>query len=290
MIRGRILLFAIAHLTAGASVAPPVWAQAAGTLRASAVLSADTVRVGEPFLVGVVAVSSDSISMPLVLESGEGWEQLDLARVETTGSEVRAFYRLVAWRTDPIRLPDLTLSAVGSGGERKFAVHLPFPFVRSVIPASEQAPLLQPPRPPLETGFNWGLVLAALILAAMVLWWFRYRTSAATAVRSETSDLPDPRTVARDALLALRTEAETGSVAAAGFYDALERILRGYLSGTRAWPPGSPVRESTDLATAEMRGVHRQALLARFAAVGWPAGRLVSDADCSLAWLGEDLE
>jgi len=286
----RVRTVAVACLLVALSPTSQLAAQqATGAMRATAVLSADTVRVGEPFTLGVIISSDDPPSVPQLLPSGEGWEQLEVARIETVGSEVRAYYPLIAWQTDPIQLPDLTVST-GSGGEREFSVRLPIPVIRSVLPSAEMSLLLQPPRPPLDEGFPWGLLLAALIVAALCLWWLKHRTTSAAADESPMADVPDAGSLAREALVALRGDAEAGTVAAAGFYDRLEQILRRYLAGTRAWPASHPVRASRELATDDMGPVHRQALLARFAAVAWPPGRLVSDADSSLEWLGEDAE
>ncbi len=270
------------------AAAPAVCAQQArDALRVSAVLSADTVRVGEPFTIGVVAVSADPVTAPLLLPNGDGWEQLEVARIETTDSGIRLYYRLVAWQTDRIQIPDLSLS-IGEDGGREFSIPLPAPIVRSVLPSADESPLLRPPRPPLEAGFPWALLLAALILLALILWWLKHRTTPAVLDSPAARDERDAAARARAAILELRDDAEAGSVAAAGFYDRLEEILRGYLSGTRAWPAGHPVRESRALAGVAMRDLHRQAVLARFAAVGWPATQLVADADVSLDWLAED--
>jgi hypothetical protein len=261
--------------------------QVSASLRVSVVLSADTVRVGEPFTIGVTTVSSDQITVPPLLPSGEGWEQLQIARVETSDTEFRVYYRLVAWHTDGIELPDLSLS-VGPDGGRDYSVSLPVPVVRSIIPASVDAPLLQSPRPPIEPGFPWPLLLVALILLALILWWLKHRITQPAVVPSAGKEENGAAARARAAVLALREHAESGSVAASGFYDELEQILRHYLSSTRDWPTGQPVRESRALAGATMRDLHRQAVLARFAAVGWSGPRLVADADVSLDWLTVD--
>jgi hypothetical protein len=274
-------------LAAALVLVPKLGAQQVNGLRLSAVLSADTVRVGEPFTIGIIAVSADPVVAPPLLPSGDGWEQLQVVRVETSDSEFRFYYRLVAWQTDHVELPDLTLS-VGSGAGRDYSVTLPVPVIRSVLPAGEEAPLLQSPRPPIQPGFPWALLLVALILLALILWWLKHRTSAAAAAAPSVGEELDAAARARTAVLALRTKAEVGTVAAAGFYDELEEILRHYLSGTREWPPGQPVRDSRDVSGVTMRALQRQALLARFAAVAWPGPRLVADADSSLDWLSED--
>lgn len=263
-------------------LSPRVHAQDAG-VRASAVLSVDTVRVGEPFVLGVTVASTDSITIPPLLAAGEGWEQLELARFELRDGETRAYYRLVGWEAGRIELPPLAVAA----GDRSYTIDLPAPEVRSVLPAGQQA-LLQPPRPPLGSRAQWALLLAALVLLGMVLWWMRMRNRAVEAV-VEDAEAPDALSAAREALLELRRRAEAESLAAAGFYDHLEEILRGYAVGSRSWSAALPMRASQSISEGAMRAVQRQATLARFAAVGWPTDRLVSDADASLAWLtGEE--
>jgi len=285
--RSRPIALRLTVLAAALAMVPALGAQQVNGLRLSAVLSADTVRVGEPFTIGIIAVSADPVEAPPLLPSGDGWEQLQVVRVETSDSEFRFYYRLVAWQVDLGELPDLTLSA-GSGGGRDYTVSLPVPVIRSVLPAGEEAPLLQSPRPPIQQGFPWALLLVALILLGLTIWWLKHRASPAMVVTSVVEEERNAAARARAAVLALRSEAEVGSVAAAGFYDELEQILRHYLSGTRAWPVGQPVRESRELSGVTMRTLHRQAILARFAAVGWPGTRLVADADSSLDWLSED--
>jgi hypothetical protein len=100
--------------------------------------------------------------------------------------------------------------------------------------------------------------------------------------------VPDAAARARVALAELRADADVGRVAAPGFYDRLEGILRTYLVETRAWPATRPVRSARETAVGAMRDLHRQAVLSRFAAVGAPPGRLVVDADASLRWVDED--
>ena len=284
----RTIFIAFTLLACGIATPTQLGAQQTGNaVRVSAVLSADTVVVGEPFTIGVVAESSEPVLMPPLLPSGEGWEQLEVARVETTDSEVRAYYRLVAWQTDRIELPNLNVLS-GPDGGREISVSLPGPMIRSILPTGAENPLLQSPRPPIDQGFPWPLLLVALILLAMILWWMKHRATTSPIVEATAEQENDAASRAREAVLALRSEAEIGTVAAAGFYDELELILRHYLSGTRAWPSGHPVRESRALAGSSMRDLHRQAVLARFAAVGWPGPRLVADADASLDWLTED--
>jgi hypothetical protein len=269
-------------IAAALASSPGAHAQDDAGLRASAVLSIDTARVGEPFIVGVIVASADSVAIPPLLASDEGWEQLELARFEVREGETRAYYRLVAWEAGRIQLPDLSVAA----GGREYSVTLPAPVVQSVLPAGQQV-LLQPPRPPLGSRAQWALLLAGLVLLGLGLWWMRMRNRPVEAVIVE-AQTPDALLVAREALVELRRKAAAEALAADGFYDHLEQILRGYVVGSKSWSAALPMRASRLLDEGAMRAVQHQATLARFAAVGWPTDRLVSDADASLAWLTEE--
>ncbi len=187
--RSRPIVVRLAVLAAGLAMVPALGAQQVNGLRLSAVLSADTVRIGEPFTIGIIAVSADPVEAPPLLPNGDGWEQLQVVRVETSDSEFRFYYRLVAWQVELVALPDLILSA-GSGGGRDYTVSLPVPIIRSVLPAGEEAPLLQSPRPPIQQGFPWALLLVALILLGLTIWWLKHRASPAMVVTSVVVEAP----------------------------------------------------------------------------------------------------
>jgi hypothetical protein len=270
--------------------AAPLRAQQApnGALRAAAVLSADTVRVGEPFSVGVVATGSDAVRFPPLLDSGDAYEQLELADVQSTGAETRAYYRLVAWEAGPLELPPVTIATAGQGA-RALDVALPGPEVVSVLPADAENLLLRPPRPPGGEAFPWWMLILGALLAAALGWWiWRRLHPPAEALATAAGPVPDAAQRAREALAALRLAADGGGLPAPEFYDRLEVILRRYLVETRAWPATRPVRSARETAVGAMRDLHRQAILSRFAAVGAPAERLLVDADASLHWIDED--
>jgi len=252
-------------------------------------LSADTVRVGEPFTVGVVLVGRDDAHLPPLLDVAESWEQLEIARVESAeGDGVRGYYRLVAWRAGALELPDLVVSTGGSA-LREFRIALPGPFVRSVLPAGGSDDLaLRGPRPPLDDGFPWLLALALFLVALAIAWWWWRRRAGARVAVEESAAEPDAAELTRAALVALRAEVEDGELGGGAFYDRLEAILRGYLAGTREWPPGRPVRASSWTARGAMRELHRHAVLSRFAGVESAVSRLLTDVETSLDWLTKD--
>lgn len=266
-----------------------------GPLRIVARVSADTVQVGEPFTVGVVVVGTGGSgpAIPQLLEPGEDWEQLEVARIEAPESEdagTRAYYRLVAWTPGRVALPVLRVEA-RSEPRRVVEVELPGPWVRTVLPAEAGAGALRlrGPRPALESGWPWWIWVLLAVLAAAVAarWWRRHRATAETE-RRDAADVPDPAERARDALVALRERAAAGKVSAGPFYDRLEEILRAYLAETRDWPVTLPVRSAAWTDRDSMRELHRHAVFSRFAGVPTDGKRLVSDADVSLDWLTKD--
>ena len=303
MTRRLGLCAALLALAAPSSAPPPAIAQETpdgavrtdrdGSLRIAARASADNVQVGEPFTVGVVVQGAGEAgsTFPQLLEPGESWEQLEVARIESSSSgEIRAYYRLVAWEAGRLELPTLRVDSHGDP-MRSVSVQLPAPWVRSVLPDEADAAdlKLRGPRPPLESGWPWWVwALLALLAAALVAWWWRKHRADAAAAVEETVEGPGPDELARDALVALRQRAMEGGLSAAEFYDRLEEILRQYLSATREWPSTRPVRSAAWLGRDAMRELHRHAVFSRFAGVEAEGERLVSDADVSIDWLTED--
>ncbi|HSM09210.1 MAG TPA: hypothetical protein VLA33_09365 [Gemmatimonadota bacterium] len=281
-----------ALLTLGALLAPtfgsagPAAAQEAP--RVAVRLSADTVRVGDPFTVGIVVVGAHDVRLPPLLDVAESWEQLEVARIESEDDGVRAYYRLVAWQAGALELPNLVMSTDGNLA-RQFRIELQGPVVRSVLPAGAGDEVeLRGPRPPLDRGFPWLLALALLLVALVFAWWlWRRRASARTATEESAGD-PGAAELARAALVALHARVEAGELGGAAVYDRLEEILREYLAGTREWPPGRPVRASSWTARGAMRELHRHAVLSRFAGVEAAATRLLTDVETSLDWLTKD--
>lgn len=259
-----------------------------GALRTAVRLSVDTVRVGEPFTVGVVATASDSVRFPPLLETGETWEQLAVARVEPGESgEVRAYYRLVAWEAGRLELPAVEVTTGGREG-RSFRIDLPAPWVRSVLPADAEDVQLRGPRPPLSDRFPWLWWIALATVLAAAWWWRRRRRASTNAEDAVPLEISDARERALAALAALRAEASDGGLPAAAFYDRLEVILRAYLAEAREWPPTRPVRASAWLSRGDMRELHRHAVISRFAGVEAGDDRRLSDVDMSIDWLSKD--
>ncbi|MFW6039492.1 MAG: hypothetical protein ACOC9N_00275 [Gemmatimonadota bacterium] len=284
-----------AYLSAQEASDETVRVARAGSLRVAARASADTVEVGEPFTIGVVVRGGEGSgpAIPRLLEAGESWEQLEVARIESTeteAGEIRAYYRLVAWEPGRLELPVLRIED-GGGDDRAVEVELPGPRVRSVLPegAAAEELKLRGPRAPLESGRPWWVwALLALLAAALAAWWWRRHLAADDAEDDETRDVPDPAELARDALVALRERAAAGELGAGEFYDRLEEILRRYLAASHEWPPTRPVRSAAWARRDAMLELHRRAVFSRFAGVEADERRLVSDADVSLEWITGD--
>lgn len=297
---GRLALYAVlVGLTAPAAGAQEALDDAArtdrdGPLRIAAVASVDTVQVGEPFTVGVVVSAGESQpAIPQLLDAGDDWEQLEVARIEPASAEenrTRAYYRLVAWKPGRVALPVLRVESRGEVA-RAVEVELPGPWVRSVLPdeAASDELKLRGPRPPLESGWPWWVwALLVLVAAALAVWWWRRHQAVEDEEVRELPDARDPAELAREALVALRESAAAGKLDAGEFYDRLEHILRTYLAETRDWPVTRPIRSAAWIDRDTMRDLHRHAVFSRFAGVEAEGGRLVSDADVSLDWLTED--
>jgi hypothetical protein len=269
---------------------------AAVTRDAAVALSPDSVRVGEPFVLGIsVRWPEGEVVFPGLLDLDEELEQLEPVALahDGEGRETwRAYYRLVAWQAGTIPIPEI---AVDRSGE-SLVVRPPPINVISVLPADPPEPLrLRPPRPPEERRpFPWWLLLllAALLLAAWLLRRMRKEDEAAEADVLTVH----PAVSAREALVRLRAEVQGGRLAPEAFYDGLEEVVRTYLHARRGWPPTRPVRElsgarellvSGDGREADAQLIHIQARagLVRFAGVEGAREAAVADADSCLEWL-----
>lgn len=267
-------------------------------VRAVAVAVPDTIRIGEPFTLGI-AVRSESDSaatFPNLLIIGEDLEQLAGAEFRRHGDEPgewRAYYRLTAWTVDSPSLPAVTVDLHGPSGTRSITVAPPTLAVESVLPADTVPVWLEPPRPPVSLR-NW-LWLLLLLLAALIAWYLIRRwLAAAREEPAEDTVVSDPAAKALAALNELVESFERGDVEGAPYFDRLEAILRDYLEATRSLPPGGSMRLlATDVEAAgevaapppevlELSGLIR---FARLHAVGAPEVAAVRE--CS-AWVERD--
>jgi len=255
---------------------PPV-APRAGTgseVRAVFAVVPDTVRVGEPFLLGVaVRTGPDArVRFPEQLPTGEWYEQR--GPVETARPEPdvwRADYTLVAWRAEPGPVPSFEVELSSDGEARRVTLRPPEPVVGSVLPPRGEEELdLRPPKPFVDEG--WPFWLLALLLAALpgalLLWWHARRRAAARAVQVEgaSDEALGPREKARVELEALVRLDEVGRIEEDAFYDRLEAVVRSYAEATHDWAPGVPIRLVAD-GDGELAEVFHRSALSRFAAI-----------------------
>jgi hypothetical protein len=281
----------------GSTVRAPV-ARAQPRPAAAAALSPDTVRVGDPFILGLAVAGPEDagVEFPPLLMLASEIEQLSPVDVEwdaASGGRWRARYRLAAWKAGTWSFPDVQVEWQGG----QLMLSPPSVHVTSVLPAASEGPLpLEGPWGPNEIRrFPWWLLL--LLLAMALLWWLLRRLR-----RTEEEEEPewiDPAEAAREALARLKRGLEQGEVDLAAFYDELEEILRRYLAARRGWPHQRPVREFVGEAVAPgdpehvelgLRTLQARAGLVRFAHVEAAAAAALGDADACLAWVDAEEE
>lgn len=217
--------------------------------RARAVLALvpDTVRVGEPFTLGVAVRVEEGAALRFSdsLLLGDGFEQRGEVETRRPEPEVwRADYRLVAWTVDPGPLPDVEVELVLDGNVYTAVFAAPPLTVLSVLPAGETELELQDARPLIErTSLWWLLLLLALLLAALLAWMYHRRRLA--RVDDSGAGVPlvpkAPIEQAQAGLAELRERWNSGGLDGPEFHDGLEATLRLYAEATRDWPPGTPI-------------------------------------------------
>jgi hypothetical protein len=268
------------------------------SVRTAAALDPDSVRVGEPFILGlsVAGPLEAPATFPPLITLDPELEQLRPPEIEwhdERGGSWRAHYRLSAWKAGDWELPAIGVAIEG----REVQVRPPAIHVTSVLPAEADGPLqLKPPREPIpHRPFPWWLLL--LLLALALLWWLLRRLH---GVEEEEAEEPvDPAVAAREALAALKEDLEQGRLDVAAFYDGLEGVLRSYLAATRGWPEERPVREFVETGAVArasrelrvgLRSMRDRAGLVRFAHVTAAEPAALDDADACLAWVEAEEE
>jgi len=260
--------------------------------RAAAALDPDTVRVGEPFTLGlsVAGAGDDELHFPPLLPLEGRLEQLRAPEVRWDGGAGvwRAYYRLVAWEAGEWSLPGLSVATVGGDVE----VDVPPVHVTSVLPPTPERPLpLEGPRGPVPLhGFPWWLLL--LLLAVALLWWLARRLRERGTPSEE--EWVDPAFAAREALDRLVAELQVGRLDIPEFYDGLERVVRGYLAARWGWSEVLPVRDFVHAHGTGSRSRLRDAVLSmegraglvRFAHLATSQDAALRDADTCREWVG----
>lgn len=261
----------LAAQAAGAGVAPP-------PVRAALVLVPDSVRIGEPFMLGVTVRAEPGwdVRFPAVLPLGEGYEQLEPAGVRRhEPDEWRAYYPLVAWKTEPGELPPVDMELSKDGEVLTPGFRPPPLTVLSVLPGDETDLELRPARPFLARS-HWPWLLILLALLALLAWLLlRRRRAGHAALAPGTAEPPVER--AQRELRELRERWETGEVEGSEFFDGLETTLRRYAETTRDWPAGA-LLDGLSNGERALAAVLRSSALARF-------GRLEADRQAAPAAL-----
>jgi hypothetical protein len=166
----------------------------ADRVRYGAKLSADTVRIGDPFTLAVRVRTppGGTIEFPAGPDSTAAVQLLDPRTVRTVADsgavDQTATYRLAAWDVgrQPITLGDIIVRA--AGGERRIPVGAPSVFVQSVLPPDSSLRVPKPARPLIDQSvprwWLWALLAAAVALLLLALWWWlrRHRRAAPVPV------------------------------------------------------------------------------------------------------------
>lgn len=294
--RAAAVGFALAVAGAcGPAAVRPLAAQAAGAgvdpppVLAALVLVPDSVRIGEPFMLGVTVRAEPGwdVWFPPVLPLGEGYEQLESAGVRRhEPDEWRAYYPLVVWKTEPGELPPVDVELSKEGEVLTPGFRPPPLTVLSVLPGDETELELRPARPFLaRSHWPWLLIFLALLALAAAWLLLRRRRAGHGAPALGTDEPPVER--AQRELRELRERWETGKVEGREFFDGLEATLRRYAETTRDWPAGA-LLDGLSNGERALADVLRSSALARF-------GRLEADRqaaptalDTCDAWLRDE--
>lgn len=256
------------------------------------VLEPDTVRVGEPFTLGVTmrTEAPGEVRFPPALTLPDELEQTAGAEMRSSedGLESRAYYPLVAWRAEQIQIPEFSIATLvaGASAPREIVVEPPVVEVLTVLPDSTEEELeLREARPLLRIrGPSWLWLLLGLLALAPLWWWWSRRLSAA-AIGPPLG----PGERALHALAELRGRTKRGEVGGAELFDGIENALRGYVSATRAWRPSQTLaglgRDDEGLAAALARSA-----LARFARMRISLRGSLAAIDAAIGFVRRDSE
>lgn len=220
----------------------------------------EAITVGDVFH-AAVRLATPGNAMVIAPESPALGPDLEMAgmreiRIDTVAGVRRTtvLYPLTAWRPGSYDLDELTLRVVDDDGESEVRVQLPSFVVRSVLPADTAGVEPQAAKDVLGANRLWwpillGLIIAALVAAALVAWW-RGRARPAPPV------VVMPEIAPRDAALAHLDELRNSGLLEQGelklFYGRVTEILRRYVASLDpAW--------STDLTTRELSARMRSA-------------------------------
>lgn len=210
--------------------------------RATARLSADTVRIGERFrLVLTVERGADArVLFPSADAGPDGFGALEVLGERERGtqslSDARAVdsvsYEVTTFALDRVRLPALSVRIAEGGDTTTVATSPQLVRVASVVGADAAGLRTAPPLAPFPRSpwpfVLWGAVGAALAGGGAYWWWRRQpQSSASTGTTAEAS----PYDTARTRLRTLASSADWRDPdAVKPFYVELADILRTYLA------------------------------------------------------------
>ncbi|MFQ5680036.1 MAG: hypothetical protein ACE5HP_11335 [Gemmatimonadota bacterium] len=249
----------------------------------------DTVRVGEPFVLGVIVQgpAGTRVQFPLLLALGDELEQRGAAEVRQTArsGEWRAYYPLVAWRSGIWELPAIEVDLLAGEARRGLRGAVQPVVVGSVLP-EEEGLELRGARPFVERfAFPWIWLLAFAALLAAYIGWRKWKgREAPPPVASRRPETAAERALRR--LAALRASWIAGELSGARLFDDVETALRTYVEATRSWEPGRPLRQLPNGDRALSEALLRSALV-RFARLGASREGPVRAIDACAAWIRE---
>jgi hypothetical protein len=255
-------------------------------------LEPDSVRVGEPFILGITMRNETpgEVQFPPLLTLPDELEQTGGAEVRASEDqhEWRAYYPLVAWRAEQTEIPEFSIGTLvpGADAPREVLVRPPVVEVLSVLPDSTEEELeLREARPLLRIrGPHWAWLLLGLLALAPLWYWWSRRTSLA-AMGPPLS----PGEHALHALAELRARTKRGELDGAELFDGVEGTLRGYVQTTRAWRPGQALE---DLAKGDsgLAGALARSALARFARLKTSLESSLAAIDSAIKFVRRDSE
>jgi len=250
----------------------------------------DTVTIGEPFIVRVRvrAPKVATIRFPAVPDSLGGVEALDPRAIEEglpgEWLDRTARYRFVAWNTGR-RAPALGPVVVAVGGqEREFAVATPVVFVRSLLPrdSTEREPRAARSPLALPSGL-WRVVVALVVLAALLAWYWLARRHRRRRARDE----PEAFDAAQQAFASLDTLglAEVGEPArhVIAHVDVLRTYLARRFPVARESLGGAALMEALSAAEFPILPERLHAVLARDAEVRYADAAIGRDEAVAVA-------
>lgn len=263
----------------------------------------DSVAVGETFTLGLTVSlpATGQVRFPAVLPLPEELEQRGAVEIRSAreATDWRAYYTLVAWKAEAIRIPPIEVTLERDGQPAGPLTFVP-PVVQvlSILPAGDPGLELRDARPFLRVrAFPWWLLLLLIPLVALAWWTMRRRRT-----RLVSAPFLAPAELALQDFARLRAQWASGAVSGDQFFDEYEHALRRYVDRTRTWSPGRALVGLTEAGATLIRAL-QSSLVVRFgrvlahdsgppsaldAAEGFVRAEMPADDGASVAEAGED--